>query len=296
MNQNTVTNRFFYIWMPAIIHQIGLIAASMVSAFIFIFMYFSKNPEQAEQALVDRSVMEKVLEEVLKIANENVVITTGIACLCLLPIFIYMFRKDEAKRKAAGVVYSKKAPVFMYVSLLLFCLCSHYVLQNIINLSEITTKVESYEAVQKTLYAKGIGVQILVLGILNPICEELIYRGLIFRRERESGGFLQAGIFSSLIFSVVHGNMVQMIYAFVVGILLAYLYEKFGSVWAPIAGHIIMNMTSVLLTYFKFYQVIYQNITFVMISTVLVAGGAAIIFLWIRNIEEQQETIVKNEE
>ena len=81
-----------------------------------------------------------------------------------------------------------------------------------------------------------------------PICEELVFRGLMFKRMRERSGFLYAAVYSALVFGLFHGNIVQMVYGFILGMLLAYMYEKYGSVKAPIVGHMVMNLFSVLAT------------------------------------------------
>lgn len=49
---------------------------------------------------------------------------------------------------------------------------------------------------------------------------------------------------SALLFAAFHGNIVQGIYAFVTGVLFAYVYEKYGSLKAPMIVHISANMLS----------------------------------------------------
>ena len=84
----------------------------------------------------------------------------------------------------------------------------------------------------------SICVQIVGLGIVTPLAEELMFRGVLFGRCREQMGFYRAAIWSSLFFSMIHGNMIQMVYALALGMFLCYAYEKFGSLKASVLLHI----------------------------------------------------------
>ena len=58
-------------------------------------------------------------------------------------------------------------------------------------------------------------------------------------------GVAPAIICSALIFGLVHANLVQFLYAAVLGCLLAFLYEKTGFFYVPVLGHIAANTVSV---------------------------------------------------
>ena len=91
-------------------------------------------------------------------------------------------------------------------------------------------------------------MQIVGLGIITPLAEEMMFRGVLFGRCREQMGFYRAAIWSSLFFSMIHGNMVQMVYALALGMFLCYVYEKFGSLKASVLLHITINMVSLIAT------------------------------------------------
>ena len=75
-----------------------------------------------------------------------------------------------------------------------------------------------------------------------------MFRGILYKRFRERQGFWYSALWSSLLFSFMHSNTTQMIYTFLLGVLLAYLYEKFGSFRAPVVLHILLNTGSVVFT------------------------------------------------
>ena len=84
--------------------------------------------------------------------------------------------------------------------------------------------------------------------ILIPVVEELLFRGILFKRFRERQRFWYSAVCSSVFFMFIHTNTTQMVYAFLLGLMLAYLYEKTGSVKAPVLLHIMMNAGSVVFT------------------------------------------------
>ena len=88
----------------------------------------------------------------------------------------------------------------------------------------------------------------LWVGIVAPIAEELIFRGLIFRRLLDDMRLGWAVGISAFLFGVYHGNVLQFLYAGVLGACFAYCYYRLGSLWAPILLHIGANSWSVILT------------------------------------------------
>lgn len=81
-----------------------------------------------------------------------------------------------------------------------------------------------------------------IIGIVGPIAEEVFFRGFAYQALRRRFG-ATAGIFTSaLLFAVVHGNPVGLVPIFGIGIVLAFLYERTGSLAAPIGLHCANNL------------------------------------------------------
>lgn len=82
--------------------------------------------------------------------------------------------------------------------------------------------------------------EIILTAVGAPICEELMFRGVILRRlSSVSGRF--AIIMSALIFGFMHGNLIQAILGTVMGLVFGYTAVKTNSLALPIAGHIFIN-------------------------------------------------------
>lgn len=82
--------------------------------------------------------------------------------------------------------------------------------------------------------------------ILAPVAEELIFRGLVFRFARYALPFWFANIWQALLFGLIHGNMIQGIYAFVTGLFLGFLCHRGRGIRYSIPVHILYNIIGVL--------------------------------------------------
>lgn len=80
----------------------------------------------------------------------------------------------------------------------------------------------------------------LYAGILAPITEEILFRGLVQRTMLPFGKKF-AILVSSLSFALFHGNLIQTPYAFVVGLVLGYVAAEHNIIWAMVL-HMINNL------------------------------------------------------
>ncbi|MCL2806805.1 MAG: CPBP family intramembrane metalloprotease [Coriobacteriia bacterium] len=89
---------------------------------------------------------------------------------------------------------------------------------------------------------------VLYVVILGPIFEELVFRGAVMRRlERHGANF--AIIVSSVLFGLYHMILFQAIFAFFIGLILAYAAGRFSLKWA-ILLHMLNNGLAVLQVHF----------------------------------------------
>lgn len=89
---------------------------------------------------------------------------------------------------------------------------------------------------------------LLTTGIFVPIMEEIIFRyGMCFQLSKINK--IYGVIISSLIFGIMHGNLIQGIYATVLGLIFAYVNIKEDNLLPSIIMHMSINSFSVLLTF-----------------------------------------------
>ncbi len=83
-------------------------------------------------------------------------------------------------------------------------------------------------------------LKILVMVILAPILEELVFRKQLIDRMNPYGGKL-AVVTSALMFGLFHGNLTQFFYAFGLGLVFGYVYLKSGKLRYSIGLHMGIN-------------------------------------------------------
>lgn len=102
------------------------------------------------------------------------------------------------------------------------------------------------------------GNLILILSaiFISPICEEIFFRAtLLDFLEKNIKNENISIILSSFVFSIFHlgyGSVLEILGAFVAGVVFAFTYKKSKTIIAPIFGHFLYNFLSILLLILNF--------------------------------------------
>lgn len=127
-----------------------------------------------------------------------------------------------------------------------------------------------YKEAADSLYSVGMVAGLLMYGVFAPLTEELIFRGILFTQAKTLMKPNYAALLSAAAFGIYHGNRVQMIYAFVLGLILAYGYHYSGQFKVPVILHAAINI------------VVYVSSTLGMFNDTdgsLLATGIALLFV-----------------
>ena len=158
----------------------------------------------------------------------------------------------------------KTWPLSLAVPLTLILAVSSSVGLNILlSLTELVQASESYQDVAGKQYSVAFGVGAILFGLISPIAEEIVFRGLVFNRMRRYYPTIAAIVVSGVLFGAYHGNLVQGIYGGCMGILLAYTYERMQSFLIPCLFHAAANLTVYTLAY---AQTVYRGLQDVIFS------------------------------
>ena len=204
-------------------------------------------------------------------------VCTSVTALLVLPVLIWMYRSDAAKgmhsnksicrfggaqqedcrsqntQGTAAVKTNRRGKdirkTAYLIGILVLCAVSGGILNLLWSgiLQQLRIQDHFSNAVQEQLFAGQAMVQLLGLGVLVPLAEELIFRGLIYTRIRKRIPAGAAIFFSALLFALFHGNVIQMIFAFPLALILAWLYERSGWFACPLAFHMGANLTAIIL-------------------------------------------------
>lgn len=173
----------------------------------------------------------------LGIYTLSLLIPFGIYALIIkIPLRIAIpFRKAKADLTFGGLLIG-----------LGFCVVASYAtayLQTGLEAVGIGITMPEYET-PETL--PGIIIYFITMSIAPAFIEEIIFRGIVMQSLRRFGDIF-ALVSSALIFGIFHLNLIQMPYAFIMGLCIGYFVMRTGSLWVGVLIHFINNGTVVVL-------------------------------------------------
>ena len=185
---------------------------------------------------------------------DNAVLLTGITgILAMLPC-LYLYRKDHIARKAGALIPQKTAAGKLTAGevTLIFVMgaaFSQFANMFVALLQSFIDYQEYQETMDQITGNKSLGFLIICMGVIAPIAEEVVFRWLIYLRLRDYMKMGAAAVISGLIFGIYHGNLVQAVYASILGMVFACFLELTGNLWTSVLLHMGANIWSLVSPY-----------------------------------------------
>ena len=138
---------------------------------------------------------------------------------------------------------------------------------------------EVYQETQSLISdGKSIWSLIFWMGIIAPLAEEIIFRWLVFLRMRDNMRVVTAALLSGLCFGIYHMNLLQGVYATILGTLFALLLEWSGKLFTSVLLHMGANIWSLIVSDVMLYMLDHTGTMSVMVLNVfLVLAGVILI-------------------
>ncbi len=133
---------------------------------------------------------------------------------------------------------------------------------------------EMPDMLQPTLVS--LALNILSTAVLPALIEEMIFRGYILNTLRLHGDGL-AVVLSAVLFALFHGNVLQIPFAFILGLVMGYLTVQTDSIWPAVLLHFSNNLMSVLLNFFGKRFPDQQEVITTVVFVAVTAVGAAVL-------------------
>lgn len=112
--------------------------------------------------------------------------------------------------------------------------------------------IDGYQQVEQQLIGeKGILYLVIELLVISPVLEEWIFRHILYCGLKKWMPVSAAMILSSLLFAVYHWNNPQSIYAFFMGMLLAWSLEHYQTMKAPWLIHLAANVMALFMSFWN---------------------------------------------
>ena len=194
------------------------------------------------------------------------ILLVNLICLqCGIVVLVFLLlRKTKSHWRAAfgpiGQPWFRLwlEPALFGVGFILPAFGLHYISQTVLaQLGHEPVVQQAVQMVMATEHPVEVGLQIVSVVMMAPIAEELLFRGILFNTIKHAG-YPLAGMFASAaLFALVHGSVALMLPLFVMGFALAWVYEKSGSIIAPIVMHATFNAIN--FTFLKMAPTLVEN-------------------------------------
>ncbi len=213
------------------------------------------------------------------IYQENTSVYLAInAALSLLGIFMpfflgYLYQKKRGliKDLPLGTPYDRKVAVLLVFAGLMCCIAGSYATNILSSFIEGVFGITFTMPPDNTVLDTAPKILLTVLGtaVIPAFVEEFAIRGTVMQPLRRYGDKF-AILMSALVFAMMHGNMVQIPFAFIAGIAIGYAVTVTGSMWVGVAIHFLNNFAAVMM------QVAVDNLSEAAANVVILAMVGAI--------------------
>lgn len=185
------------------------------------------------------------------------IIVATIICTYILYRLIFLIKKESMYR----LCFVKKTKISnINVGILLgvsLCLLSVsiFAFDNYINIYDFFNLLDSQKIRDSSFIVPALKNSILIslltvipMGIVAPVFEELLFRGIILNKLKKYNGLIIAILIQAIIFGFVHFNIKQTVIGTILGILLGMLVIWTKSIWTSVMTHVFYNLLTVIIS------------------------------------------------
>lgn len=274
---------------PFVYYLISLFVQGIAFAVLFIKETRKVNTEYSAFE-ASNSFMEKLFNNI----ERNSYIIVFVTALIGMIFFGRIFYKDCKNAKDFDIFnWKKKLKINDVVIIIVFAMCIGTGVSRFVMLLPIDNIIGSYADVSNNLIKGNLIFQIISIGIFVPITEEIVYRGLLYKRLKMVTNVKISSIITSLMFGFFHFNLVQGIYTFLLSFVLIYVMDRYKSILPSIIIHMVVNMTALFGNYLAVTDKINESIiAYILIMSVelVIAGFLFIVFI----VKDEYEDIKKD--
>ena len=163
--------------------------------------------------------------------------------MAVISILLFMYLNIYDIEKTKKVYTTEK----LKNTLILFIIANIVIYIVSISSKYLLPEFDEQNIVQYFKHNKITELEVLNIVVVVPIIEEIVFRGLFYKLLRSYFSIVPSMLMSSIIFSIVHKNILVSIVLFSLGLILCYSYERNKSIIYPIVIHSLFNMLMLLL-------------------------------------------------
>ncbi len=166
---------------------------------------------------------------------------------------------------------------YLYVLTMLLAVSSALAMNIVITLFSIdSVKYDNVEAIQ---YSVPIWLGLILYGVVSPVVEEVIFRGLTYNRMKHYFKLWISIVVSAVIFGGFHANIPQVLYGTIMGVLITLCYEWVRGFGAPLLFHMIANIFVFLFSTVSLSEAVYGILVSPITAVLLVIISVGLLWL-----------------
>ena len=175
-----------------------------------------------------------------------------VSILCYAGIYLVYNKIQKIDFKAINLKFNLKWHT--YLIMIVVGVISLFGIQYFISIIDDLLITLGYNMASTSINPTSWGtffLSVFVLAILPAIGEELIFRGIILNGLRTRFNDIASIFISAILFALMHQNLQQLIYPFLLGSIMAWAVVRSGSLISSVIIHFTNNFLVVLLTFIQ---------------------------------------------
>lgn len=268
MNENklTIKDSALSFIVGFLLCQIGVIVATVVA--LVIFKFFNTDTT-----------------DFFVFLNTSIgYLITSTALYMVVIATFFFFNKNKNNQITSRFKISK---LFLYILIAVISFLTLYPIIVCVDSLILKMGIE-ISSIPYPLTTKNYFISLLPLVILPAVCEELLFRGLIFKGLQKRGKNF-AIIISSIMFAIFHMSISQTAYPILMGLLLAVIMHYENNIYYCIAIHMTNNFLSLTLSYFKI-NLLFNHWSYILMAIMLLIAFVSIIIILVKKAKPIETT------
>lgn len=230
MKQDNIIKKIWLCIYPLIFWAVN----QFVAGFLFQLYFLIDMTNKGKENLV-------TTQSLTEFTSENIVLILLITSVINILFFSFMLKRNN---KLNIGLNCEEGKIPYIISLIVMGISFFMFSSGIIDMFDLTKYSDSYATIINSLSSGGVIFNIIAVGIVAPVSEELMIRGVIYNNLKKYITPAFAVFIQAFLFGIMHMNIIQSTYAIFAGLILGYVYEKSGSLLVSSIFHISFNISN----------------------------------------------------
>ncbi|SDC12825.1 hypothetical protein SAMN05421734_104205 [Pelagirhabdus alkalitolerans] len=174
------------------------------------------------------------------VVYSNIVIGWQIASFVIALVVTLMLLKSEREQPRDPDRASTTMVVVWSILGFLMAMFGQMI-ANMIQIFVFGIEQQSENTAQIMEIARAFPIFIIIIAVIGPILEEIIFRKIIFGELYKRTNFFIAGTISGIVFALIHFDFTHLLVYFAMSFVFAFVYVQSKRIIVPIMAHVLMN-------------------------------------------------------